>query len=119
MNVNDIIEIIEKMAPRELAYDWDNTGFLIGDKNKEVKNIYITLDLFKENVDEAILSGADMIISHHPIMFRGIKTIDYGTNEGNILKSLIKNDIAVYAAHTSMDCAKGGINDILAEKLGL
>ena len=119
MNVNDIIEIIEKMAPRELAYDWDNTGFLIGDKNKEVKNIYITLDLFKENVDEAILSGADMIISHHPIMFRGIKTIDYGTNEGYILKSLIKNDIAVYAAHTSMDCAKGGINDILAEKLGL
>lgn len=119
VKVSEIIKKIEEFAPRELAYDWDNTGFITGDKNKDVKKVFITLDMFKETVDEAVKYGADMIISHHPIMFRGIKTVDYNSQQGYILKELIKNDIALYAAHTSMDCAKGGINDVLAKKLGI
>lgn len=119
VKVSEIISKIEEFAPHEIAYDWDNTGFITGDKNKDVKKVFITLDVVKETVEEAIKYGADMIISHHPIMFRGIKTVDYNSQQGYILKELIKNDIALYAAHTSMDCASGGINDVLAQKLGI
>lgn len=119
MKVRDIINLIEEFAPKGLAYDWDNTGFLCGDELSEVKKIYLTLDVNRETVDEAVKMGADMIISHHPVLMGGIKVIDYNTTDGYIIKSLIENKIALYAAHTSMDNAKGGINDILAEKLGL
>lgn len=117
--VNDIIELIEQKAPLGLAYPWDNSGFLCGDRNKEIKKIYITLDVNMYTVDEAVKVGADMIVSHHPIMFGGIKQIDFDTPSGYVLMQLIKNDIALYAAHTSMDCADGGINDILADKLSI
>ena len=119
MKVKDIINIIERFAPKELAYDWDNTGFITGDREKEVKKIFITLDMFKSTVSEAVKSGADMIISHHPILFRGVQKIDYNSQQGYIVKELIKNDIALYASHTSTDCTKGGINDVLAQKLGI
>ena len=119
IKVRDIIEKIEKFAPRELAYEWDNTGLIVGNREKEVKKVFITLDVFKETVDEAIKTGADMIISHHPILFRGIQAIDYSKQDGYIVSELIKNDIALYSAHTNMDCAKGGINDVLANKLDI
>lgn len=119
VKVKDIIERIEKFAPCGLAYDWDNTGFIAGDREKEVKKVFLTLDVLKETVDEAKKFGADMIISHHPILFKGIQTIDCSTQDGYIVRELIKNDIALYCSHTSMDCAKGGINDILANKLGI
>ncbi len=119
VKVKDIIEKIERFAPRELAYEWDNTGFIIGNREKEVKKVFLTLDVFKETVHEAIAMGADMIISHHPILFKGIQVIDYDTQDGYIVSELIKNDIALYCAHTSMDCAQGGINDVLANKLGI
>lgn len=115
----DIIEIIENAAPQDLQYSWDNSGFLCGNKNKEVEKLYITLDTNVYTVNEAAAAGADMILSHHPILFRGANNIDYDTPQGYILKELVKNDIALYAAHTSMDCANGGINDILADKLGI
>ena len=117
--VNEIIKLIEKTAPLALAYEWDNSGLLIGSRGKEVNRIYITLDTNKYTVDEAISLGADMIVSHHPIMFRGVNQIDHDTPSGYVISELIKHDIALYAAHTSMDCAKGGINDVLAEKLGI
>lgn len=119
VKVKDIVERIEKFAPRELAYDWDNTGFILGDKEKEVKKVFLTLDVFKETADEAVKMGVDMIISHHPILFKGIQVIDYSEQDGYIVSELIKNDIALYCAHTSMDCASGGINDVLANKLGI
>ncbi len=117
--VKDIVKIIEDFAPRSLAYEWDNTRLIAGNPEKEVKKIYLTLDLFKYNIEEAIKMGADMIISHHPILFKGIKEINVANPEAYVLEKLIKNDIALYAAHTSIDCAKGGINDILADKLGI
>ncbi len=117
--VKDIVKIIEDFAPKNLAYEWDNTGLIAGNPEKEIKKIYLTLDLFKYNIDEAIEKGVDMIISHHPILFKGIKEINILNPEAYVLEKLIKNDIALYAAHTSVDCAKGGINDVLADKLGL
>ena len=119
MICKDIIKIVEKSAPLGLSYEWDNSGFLCGDINKELKKLYITLDVNMYTVDEAVKNGADMILSHHPIMFGGIKKIDYGTPEGYVIKELIKNDIALYASHIPMDCAANGINEMLADKLGI
>lgn len=119
MKIKEIIEKIEKTAPLELAYSWDNSGFLVGDIEKDVKNVFITLDVNMYTVKEAVKCGAELIISHHPILFKGIQRIDYNTPEGYVIKELIKNDIALYAAHTNMDTAKGGINDVLAYKLGI
>lgn len=115
MKVYDIIEKIEKFAPRALSCSWDNPGFLCGDKNREVNKILLSLDVDLETVYEAIEVGADMIVSHHPIFFSGLKRIDFSTPEGKMVELLIKNDISVFAAHTNMDAAEGGINDKLAE----
>lgn len=119
MKIYEIIKIIEEKAPLSLAYSWDNSGFLVGDTEKDVSKVFLTLDVNMNTVREAAECGAELIISHHPMFFKGIKRINYKTPEGFIIKELIKNDIAVYAAHTSMDTAYGGINDILAYKLEL
>lgn len=117
--VKKVIDLIERAAPLGLAYPWDNSGFLCGDINKEVRKIYITLDVDCYTVREAAEAGADMIVSHHPIMFGGIKRIDYGTPQGEVIRTLIKNDIALYASHTPLDCAAEGINAALAARLGI
>lgn len=119
MKVSEIIEIIENKVPKHLAYDWDNVGLLIGNSEKKVKSVFITLDTNLSTVKEAISHNADMIISHHPIFFSPLKRIEYGTHEGDMIKLLIKNDISLYAAHTNMDTANGGINDKLAKLLNL
>ena len=119
MLVKEIIKKIEERAPLSFAYDWDNSGFLCGDPEMDAKKIYLTLDTNMYTVNEAAKMGADMIISHHPIMFGGINKIDFSKPSGAVIKTLIKNDIALYAAHTSMDTAKDGLNDMLAKKLGI
>lgn len=119
MKVNEIIEIIENFCPEHLAYSWDNVGLLCGDGEKEVKKVFLTLDTNIETVKEAINKRADMIISHHPILLKGIKNVNYNTPEGQMIKLLIQNDIPVFAAHTNMDTASGGINDKLAEMFSL
>lgn len=119
MKVKEIAALIEREAPRDLAYDWDNVGLLIGSGESEVKKIFITLDVNLATAKEAAAAGCDMIVSHHPILFRGIKRIDYDTPCGEMLRILIENKISVYAAHTNMDTAPGGINFRLAEIFGL
>lgn len=119
MKVKDVIEKIEKVCPERLAYPWDNIGLLCGDREKTVKTVLLTLDTNVSVVKEAIDMGADMIISHHPILLNGIKRIDYSEPTGEMLKLLIENNIAVFAAHTNMDTASGGINDRLAEMFNI
>lgn len=115
MKVYEVAELIEKSAPKNLAYEWDNVGLLVGDKNKEINKVFVTLDTNLATVCEAIEAGADMIISHHPIFFNPLKKIEYGTPQGDLVKLLIENNLPLYAAHTNMDVASGGINDKLAE----
>lgn len=115
MKAIDIINKIEKICPQNLAYPWDNVGLLCGDKSKEIKTVLVTLDTNVNVVKEAVGEGADMIISHHPILLNGIKRIDYSTPTGEMLKLLIENGIVLFAAHTNMDTANGGINDALAK----
>lgn len=119
MKANNIIELIENFCPKLLAYPWDNVGLLCGDSKKEVKKVFLTLDTNLTTVREAISKDADMIISHHPILFEKINRIDYTTSEGQMLKLLIENNIPLFAAHTNMDTAKGGINDRLAQMFNL
>ncbi len=119
MLVKDIVGIMEEIAPPVLAEKWDNVGLLVGCENASVKKILFALDAVDSVVDEAVASGADMIITHHPIIFKGLNTVTDKTSVGRRIIKLIKNGIAVYSAHTNFDIADGGTNSILAELTGL
>ncbi len=115
MQVFEIASIIEKAFPLCDAEEWDNVGLLLGRQNKEVKKVLLTLDVTPFVAEEAIKNGADMIVSHHPILFSPANRVTDETAEGAMLLKLIKNDISVYAAHTNLDKGIGGINDYLAK----
>ncbi len=119
IKLKDIIEKLEKLAPPSLAEKWDNVGLMIGDFDQPVRNIYVCLDVTSENVQKAIDFGADLIISHHPLLFKPLKRVVESDVNGGIIRLLIRNNISVYSMHTNFDKADGGMNDLLAEKLGL
>ncbi len=119
LTVNDIVKEIEKIAKPEYAYEWDNCGLLVGDRKDKVERILISLDITKEVVIEAIEKSCQLIISHHPLIFKPVKNLNTETYEGEVLSLLYKNGIALYCAHTSLDACKGGVNDTLCEKLSL
>jgi len=110
---------VEQLAPKQLAEDWDNVGLQIGNPAAEVKKVLLTLDLDEHVLTEAKEKQVQLIITHHPVLFKGIKNINFTTVQGRLIKELIKNDITVYSAHTNLDSATGGVNDVLAEKLEL
>lgn len=110
---------MEELAPIALAESWDNSGLLTGDPSTKVERVLVALDATSEVIEEAICLKAQMIITHHPLLFRPIKNITTETPLGNKLIRLIQNGISVYAAHTNLDIAQGGTNDILAELAGL
>ncbi|MFI3315822.1 MAG: Nif3-like dinuclear metal center hexameric protein [Rikenellaceae bacterium] len=115
----DIVAVIEEFAAPSLAESYDNTGFLIGDLDSEISKLLLTVDVTPEVVAEAIEQGANMILSHHPLIFGGVKKLN-GTNdiERSIIE-LIKNNIALYSCHTSIDAVVGGISYRLGEQLSL
>ena len=119
MNVQDVCVFMENFAPKALAESWDNTGFLVGEKTRRCSRIMTCLTITPETVQEAVMKKADMIIAHHPMPFRALKELTSETTVGRLLRSLIKNDIALYCPHTSFDSAPRGINQQLAEGLGL
>ena len=115
MTIKEIYNIIDSLAPFKTQLDFDNAGFLIGDESVEVKGIVIALDITDETIDYAIKNDANLIITHHPIIFEPLKDI---LAESLVFK-LIKNGINVISAHTNLDMAKGGVNDTLCEIIGL
>lgn len=115
----EIMKYIEDIAPRNLAEDYDNVGLIIGKKEREIKRIMVCLDVTSKVVEEAINKSVDLIISHHPFIFKGLKRINEDDVKGKIIYNLIKNDIAVYSAHTNLDVADGGVNEHLAKVLGI
>ena len=117
MKTREIIKIIEKKFPRENAEDWDNIGLLIGDYDKEVQKIQFSIDATLEVIDNAIKEKVDMIITHHPIIFKAIKEINEQTVLGKKIRALIKNDINVYSIHTNLDSTIDGLNDYVLKKL--
>ncbi len=117
--VGDIADVIEKLVPSSLQEDWDNSGLLIGFEDKPVKKILTCLEIDRKVVDEAIAADADMIITHHPLIFSGIKALNDSDYKDGIIMDIIKNDISVYSCHTPFDKVKGGNNDIVMGLLGL
>ena len=116
--VSDVIKVLQKLAPEELAEDFDNVGFLVGRKDHKVGKILLTLDVDEAVAEEAKELECDMIVSHHPVIFHPVKSLTDSTAYGRMLLSLVENGIAVYSAHTNLDAVRGGLNDFLLEKLG-
>ncbi len=119
MNGVTIKRFFDEKFPRDLAYEWDNVGLQIGTLNKEITGVLLTLDVTKDIVDEAIKKRANLIIAHHPLIFKPMQNILTDSYKGNVLERLIKEDIAVYVSHTNYDIGHDGMNTVLAEKLGL
>ncbi|TWT09381.1 Nif3-like dinuclear metal center hexameric protein [Planomicrobium sp. CPCC 101079] len=118
-NGQQIIEEFEKWSPKYLAMEGDPVGLHVGTLNKKVERVLVTLDVNEKVVDEAIAKRAGLIIAHHPPIYRPLKSLQTDFPQGRLMEKLIKHDIAVYAAHTNLDVATGGVNDLLAEALGL
>lgn len=117
--VIDICRIMEAYYPLYLAEKWDNVGLQIGAMHNTVQKIMISLDLDQEILQQAIGQQIDLIITHHPMFFNAIKKIDYEQPQGELIAGVIRNNLNVYAAHTNLDAASNGLNQHLAEKLGL
>ena len=114
-----VMNALERIAPRHLAEDWDNTGLLVGSFSQKVERILVALDVDDTVVAEAIERKADMIVAHHPAIFRGMKHLRTDLPLGRRLAALLTHGIAAAAAHTNLDITRGGVNDVLAERLGL
>lgn len=115
MKASEIVRLIEEKFPPQTAEKWDNVGLLLGRGDKEVRCALLTLDVTRQTVAEAKAAGADMIISHHPMMFSPVNRITDRDAEGALLLDLCRSDISVFAAHTNLDSGIGGLNDRLAE----
>lgn len=118
--VADVLQFIESIAPPYMKESWDNVGLLCGRRGREVKKILVALDPFRNVIDEAVALGADLIVTHHPLIFGdSLTAVNEDTETGRCLLRLAENGIAAINAHTNLDLAPGGINDVLAETLGL
>ena len=119
ITVADIMEFMESLAPKALKMDWDNVGLNCGSKSAPVKKVLVALDPFEHVCQEAVDWDADLLVTHHPLIFRPWPMV---TDEAAIsrgLINLIRHDISHFCAHTNLDCAEGGVNDVLAANLGL
>lgn len=122
ITVRDVESTLYNWAPSGLAVSWDNVGLLVGAPDREVKKILTTLDITESVVDEAVQTGADLIVAHHPVMnctWHPVQTLRTDDRQGRILTGLVENHISAICMHTNLDAADGGVNDALAEKLGL
>ena len=117
--VSDILNYMEELAPRSMKMDWDNVGLLCGSKNTPVTKILVALDPFEGVVDEAAAFGAELIVTHHPLIFRPLPKVTDETSIGRGIMKLCRSGISAVNAHTNLDQAPGGVNDVLAETLGL
>ena len=117
--VNDILKYVESIAPAYMKESWDNVGLLCGSKSTPVTKVLVALDPFEHVCKEAADWGAELIVTHHPIIFRPLPTVTDETSIGRGIMTLCRHGISAINAHTNLDCAPGGVNDVLADTLGL
>ena len=117
--VSDILKFVETLAPRSMKMDWDNVGLLCGRKSAPVTRVLVALDPFEHVCQEAAQWGAEVIVTHHSLIFRPLPNITDETTIGRGIRTLIKHDISAINAHTNLDQAPGGVNDVLAKTLEL
>lgn len=114
-----VLDALERLAPKRLAEEWDHVGLMLGSPAREVHKVFVCLDVYGATIEAAKQAGADLMISHHPFVFKPLRHLRTDLPQGKWIESLFQNDIAVYSAHTNLDIAEGGVNDVLAERLGL
>lgn len=119
IRINEISAYLESLAPLSSQEAYDNAGLIVGNPSKEVSNVLISLDCLESTVDEAIRLGCELIIAHHPILFKGLKRLNGKSYVERTIIKAIKNDVAIYAIHTNLDNYRYGVNDEIAERLGL
>ncbi|WP_163336112.1 Nif3-like dinuclear metal center hexameric protein [Desulfopila sp. IMCC35008] len=117
--IKDIIQKLDLEAPFRLAEEWDNIGLLVGSPEQNVKSILIGLDPTTLLLNEAIAKNADTILTHHPVIFKPLSTINTSLPEGKLLQQALSHNISIIACHTNLDSAAAGVSDILAERLGI
>ena len=117
--VAEIIQVMDQLAPPLLAEEWDNVGLQIGDSRQPVGRIWVALDPSPEVVKAACQKKVDLLITHHPLIFRPLKAIDFETPGGSIIQMAASHHLAIFAAHTNFDIVSDGVNDILAQRLGI
>jgi dinuclear metal center YbgI/SA1388 family protein len=119
MIVQDVINYLHDLAPLAYAEDFDNVGLLVGNKNQSVSGILVTLDTLEAVVDEAIENHCNLIVSFHPIIFKGLKKLTGKTYVERVVIKAIQHDIAIFSIHTALDNAFNGVNSIICDQLGL
>ncbi|MEN9715406.1 MAG: hypothetical protein RJA35_873 [Actinomycetota bacterium] len=119
VQLQSLVERFEHLWPLSGAEEWDAPGLVTGSFQSEVRKVMLTLDVTSEVVDFAVQAGADLLLAHHPYIMRGVKTISEQTAKGNVLAKAIRENLAIYAAHTNADIVEDGVSDILANALGL
>ena len=120
--VHEIEQALYEMAPRELAFGWDNVGQLLGDPNQKVEKVLVALDITEAVADEALEKGCQLIVAHHPVMnckWLPVQTVRTDTPQGHLLLKLLLNNVGAICMHTNLDAADGGVNDCLAKALQL
>ena len=117
--LNEIANMMNNMIPNSLAEDWDNVGLLIGDTSKKIEKIMVCLEVTPDIVNESITRNVDLIICHHPLIFKAMKSIKTDEPIGSMVYKLIQNEIALYCAHTNLDIIVGGTSDVLANLLDI
>lgn len=117
MKVKDITNLLDELYPEYLKASYDNVGLMVGSFDNEVKRVFIALDLTREVMDEALKAKADLIITHHPLLFRPLSSINTANDPGSIIKDLINNDITLFSMHTNFDTVK--MNDLIGSILGI
>ena len=115
----DIIKIMETIAPRGFAEEWDNSGLQLGKKDWPIRSIWVALDPLPEVVAAASREDVDLLITHHPLIFRPLNSLDFSTPVGAIVRMATQHEVAVYSAHTNFDIVNKGLNDILAARIGI
>ena len=119
MKIKEVLSALERFAPLPLQESWDNAGLQVGLTETEVSGALLCLDVNEKIVDEAIQKGCNLVVSHHPLLFRGLKTISDLTDVQRTVMKAVRKGVCVISMHTNMDNAKGGVNYKMAEKLGL
>ncbi len=119
VKVKEIRDFYDEIAPFYMKFDFDNIGILVGFPDNEVKKVLVALDITDEVIDEAIILGADLIISHHPVIFDPLKRITLDDVKGRKIIKMIQNEISAICLHTNMDSAASGVNDALMNALGV
>ncbi|KAB3533232.1 Nif3-like dinuclear metal center hexameric protein [Alkaliphilus serpentinus] len=117
--VKEIVDLMETFAPSKESMSWDNVGLQVGSLNHRLKKVLVCLDVNEAVIDEAIEVGANMIIAHHPLIFKAMAKISEEDVKGKIISKAIKNNISIYVSHTNIDIVDGGLNDYIVYKLGL